>query len=118
MTTQFWFWIGFIIFILAMLTLDLGVFQRRAHEIKPKEALLWTGFWVSLVVMKLQAIVLAVLGYEGNSAWSGAIAEISDRYIEASFRARANRESVSKPWCTCDRLFKCSETMEFISSFA
>jgi hypothetical protein len=37
------------------------------------------GFWVSLVVMKLQAIMLAVLGYEGNSAWSGAIAEISDR---------------------------------------
>ncbi len=51
MTTQFWFWIGFIIFILAMLTLDLGVFQRRAHEIKPKEALLWTGFWVSLALI-------------------------------------------------------------------
>jgi tellurite resistance protein TerC len=33
-----------------MLALDLGVFNRKAHVIKMKEALLWVSFWVSLAV--------------------------------------------------------------------
>ena len=41
-------WVLFTIFILAMLALDLGVINRKAHVIKMKEALLWTSFWVSL----------------------------------------------------------------------
>ena len=46
-----WWWILFAIFILAMLALDLGVFNRKSHIIKMKEALLWTSFWVSLAVL-------------------------------------------------------------------
>jgi tellurite resistance protein TerC len=41
-------WISFTILILALLALDLGVFNRKAHIIRLKEALLWTSFWVSL----------------------------------------------------------------------
>lgn len=41
-------WIFFAVFILAMLALDLGLINRKAHVIKMKEALLWTAFWVSL----------------------------------------------------------------------
>ena len=37
-------WIFFAIFIIAMLALDLGVINRKAHVIKMKEALLWTCF--------------------------------------------------------------------------
>jgi tellurite resistance protein TerC len=44
------YWIFFGIFILAMLAVDLGVLNRRAHVIRFKEALLWTGFWVSIAV--------------------------------------------------------------------
>jgi tellurite resistance protein TerC len=44
-------WIIFILFILAMLALDLGVFNRRAHVIKVKEALWWTFFGVSLAML-------------------------------------------------------------------
>jgi tellurite resistance protein TerC len=44
-------WIIFVLFILAMLALDLGVFNRRAHVIKVKEALWWTFFWVSLAML-------------------------------------------------------------------
>lgn len=40
-------WIGFTLLVLAMLGLDLGVFHRRAHEVRVKEALLWTAVWVS-----------------------------------------------------------------------
>jgi tellurite resistance protein TerC len=39
-------WIIFILFVLAMLALDLGVFNRKAHVIKVREALWWTwNFW-------------------------------------------------------------------------
>ena len=46
--TNLWFWIGFNAFVLAMLALDLGVFNRRAHVISPKEAGIWTAVWVTL----------------------------------------------------------------------
>jgi len=48
--TNIWFWVGFIAFVLAMLALDLGVFNRRPHEVRPREAALWTGVWVSLAL--------------------------------------------------------------------
>lgn len=44
-------WIFFAIFIIAMLALDLGIINRKAHVIKMKEALLWTSFWVTLAVL-------------------------------------------------------------------
>src|SRR6476620_1158177 len=49
--TNIWFWVGFIAFVLAMLALDLGVFQRKVHEIKPKEAATWTAVWVGLALI-------------------------------------------------------------------
>ncbi len=44
-------WGSFIIFILLMLSLDLGVFRRKSHQIKVKESLLLMGFWVSLALL-------------------------------------------------------------------
>ena len=49
--TNLWFWVGFNAFVLAMLALDLGVFNRRAHVISPKEAGIWTAVWVSLALL-------------------------------------------------------------------
>jgi tellurite resistance protein TerC len=46
--TNIWFWVGFVAFVLAMLALDLGVFHREAHEVRPKEAAIWTAVWVTL----------------------------------------------------------------------
>ncbi len=43
-------WIGFIIFVLGMLALDLGVFHRRAHVIRTREALVWTIVWIGLAL--------------------------------------------------------------------
>ncbi|MEE9935357.1 MAG: TerC family protein [Deltaproteobacteria bacterium] len=45
-----WWWVIFTVFILAMLALDLGVFNRKTHVITMKEAMLWTAFWVSLAL--------------------------------------------------------------------
>src|SRR5262245_28777630 len=46
-----WFWVGFIAFVLAMLALDLGVFHRKAHEVRPAEAAIWTAVWVALALL-------------------------------------------------------------------
>ena len=47
----FYLWGGFLIFIIAMLILDLGVFQRKAHEASIRESLLMTCFWVGLALL-------------------------------------------------------------------
>jgi tellurite resistance protein TerC len=39
-------WIGFNLFVLLMLALDLGVFHRRAHAVSLREAAAWSIFWV------------------------------------------------------------------------
>lgn len=44
-------WAGFILFVLLMLALDLGVFHRKTHEVKFKEALTWSGVWISLALV-------------------------------------------------------------------
>jgi len=51
MTTNIWLWLGFIAFVLAMLSLDLGVFHRKAHEVRPREAGIWTAVWVTLALL-------------------------------------------------------------------
>ena len=44
-------WIGFSVFILAMLALDLGVFHRRSHTVSLREALGWTTAWATLALL-------------------------------------------------------------------
>lgn len=48
---QLWPWIGFNIFVLFVLALDLGVFHRKAHEISAKEAGTWTMVWFVLAML-------------------------------------------------------------------
>lgn len=50
MQTNFSFWIYFNVFVLLMLALDLGIFNRRAHKIGVKEAMIWTGVWIVLAM--------------------------------------------------------------------
>ena len=51
MENQTLWWIVFNLFVLAMLVLDLKVFHRDAHEVKIKEALLWSAFWIALALV-------------------------------------------------------------------
>jgi len=48
MDTPIWLWIGFNLFVLAMLALDLGVFHRKSHAVSGREALTWSLVWISL----------------------------------------------------------------------
>ena len=44
-------WIVFNAFVLALLALDLGVFNRRPHVVSAREAALWSAFWVTLSLL-------------------------------------------------------------------
>ena len=44
-------WIVFAVLVPVALGLDLGVFQRQAHKVKIKEALLWSVFWFFLALL-------------------------------------------------------------------
>ncbi|HLJ98044.1 MAG TPA: TerC family protein [Gemmataceae bacterium] len=46
-----WFLVGFHVFILAMLALDLGIFQRHAHTVRMTEAAIWSGVWIVLALL-------------------------------------------------------------------
>ena len=58
------FWILFNVFVAAMLALDLGVFHRRAHTVKFREALLWTGIWIVLAA----SFAVLIYFWHGRSA--------------------------------------------------
>ncbi len=46
-----WFYVGFTVFVLAVLALDLGVFHKKAHEVSFKEASIWTTIWISAALV-------------------------------------------------------------------
>lgn len=46
-----WLWVGFNLFVLAMLALDLGVFHRKAHSVSVREAATWSVVWISLSLL-------------------------------------------------------------------
>jgi len=39
-------WIVFAVVVVVMLALDLGVFHRKTHEVKMKEAIMWSAIWI------------------------------------------------------------------------
>ena len=67
-TLPLWAWGAFLIFIIAMLALDLGVFRRKSHEIKLKEALTWCAVWFTLA-MGFAALVWAWQGPARGLEW-------------------------------------------------
>ncbi len=51
MNTQAALWVGFNVFVLAMLAMDLGLFHRKDHAVTPKEAGIWTVVWISISML-------------------------------------------------------------------
>lgn len=79
---EYWaFYVGFTVFVFAMLALDLGVFHRQAHEVSFKEAASWGTIWVALALLfgwglyeyslwkfPQDARLLAIPGFDPTSA--------------------------------------------------
>ena len=70
MTTSLYLWLGFNVFVLAMLALDLGVFHRKEHEVKMKEALTWSAVWIALALLFCGGIFLFWQQLNPGSAYS------------------------------------------------
>jgi len=46
-----WHWIAFIACVIVFLALDLGLFHRKAHVVRFREALIWTAVWFTLAMV-------------------------------------------------------------------
>jgi tellurite resistance protein TerC len=75
MATSIWFWVGFIAFVLAMLALDLGVFHRKPHEVRPKEAGIWVAVWVALALLFALGLAIFVGRHHALTFLTGYVVE-------------------------------------------
>ncbi len=50
-TEYWWFYAGFMAFVLAILAIDLGIFNRKEHVVSFKEATIWSAVWVALAMV-------------------------------------------------------------------
>lgn len=73
--TILWTFFGIVLFL--SLILDLGVINKMAHEIKLKESLRWTAFWVSLAFIFCAGIFYAMGHDSGVQFLTGYILEYS-----------------------------------------
>ncbi len=72
-----WHWVGFLLCVLVFLGLDLGLFHRRAHVVKFKEALGWSAVWFSLALLFAAGLVPARGQKEALEFLTGYIIELS-----------------------------------------
>ena len=78
-------WIGFCVFILVMLAIDLGVFNRKPHEITYKDAAIWSAVWVTLALI-FAGLLFGPLGWEmfGDARHQKALEFLTGYLIELS----------------------------------
>lgn len=63
MEIGYWHWIGFVVFLIVMLALDLGVFNKKQHEVKVKEALITSAIWIILALI-FNATIFYFMGHD------------------------------------------------------
>ncbi|MEO5720316.1 MAG: TerC family protein [Chthoniobacterales bacterium] len=82
MTPETFWWAIFVGAVLALLALDLGIFHRKSHEVKMREALIWVGIWISLAVLFGFGIYLGWIGpYLEQAAQHEAALEFLTGYL-------------------------------------
>lgn len=70
-------WIGFSLFILVMLSLDLGLFNRKAHRITYREATIWSIVWISLACVFATLVFWYLGSVRGLEFVTGYLIELS-----------------------------------------
>jgi tellurite resistance protein TerC len=81
MTPEATWWILFNAFVLAMLALDLGVFHRKAHVVGMREALTWSGIWISIALLFNLGIFLGWFGPYTDATRDKAALEFLTGYL-------------------------------------
>lgn len=76
-----WFYAGFLVFVLFMLALDLGVFNRKAHVVSFKEAATWSVVWVTLALLFCGGFYYYAVGKFGPEIGKTAALEFLTGYV-------------------------------------
>jgi tellurite resistance protein TerC len=82
-----WMWVGFNLFVLLLLALDLGVFHRKAHAVSVKEAAIWSAVWIGLALLFNGALYLfwdRIAPASGYANQEAAVAFFTGYLIEKS----------------------------------
>src|SRR4028118_1987727 len=77
MEYSIWAWVGFGIFILFMLALDLGVLNRKAHVPSYREAATWSAVWVTLAFIFAAGVFWKLGSLTGKEFLAGYLIELS-----------------------------------------
>ena len=72
-----WAWVGFAIFILLMLSLDLGILNRKAHAVTYREAMIWSAVWVTLALLFAAGVFWQLGRTTGLEFLTGYVIELS-----------------------------------------
>lgn len=72
-----WLWLGFNLFVLALLALDLGVFHRQAHVVSVKEAAIWSIVWIGLALLFNAGLYFFWNTFSPSSAYSNSEAALA-----------------------------------------
>ena len=70
-------WTAFVLAVLFFLALDLGVFHRKAHSVRFKEALIWTGIWFAMAMLFAWGLKKLLGQQEAIEFVTGYIVELS-----------------------------------------
>lgn len=79
---------GFAITVVIMLLLDLGVFNKKSHEVSSKEATIWSVVWISLSMI-FSGVVYWVFNTDGNAASHALAVEKFTQYQAAYWIEKA-----------------------------
>jgi tellurite resistance protein TerC len=70
-------WAGFVALVLLFLALDLGLFHRKAHAVRFREALVWSAVWFSMAMLFAGFVSLRFGGTRGVEFVTGYLIEWS-----------------------------------------
>lgn len=93
-----WFYAAFIGLVLLLLSLDLGVFHRKAHAVGFRESAIWSGVWIALALLFNLALyqyalwkfpqdprLMAIPGFDPNAAaWRVSLEYLTGYVVEKS----------------------------------
>lgn len=77
MEYSIWAWVGFATFILLMLSLDLGLLNRKAHTVTYKEATIWSAVWITLALIFASGVFWRLGNQRGLEFLTGYLIELS-----------------------------------------
>jgi tellurite resistance protein TerC len=72
-----WLWAAFLTLVLALLALDLGVFNKRDHVVRTREAFAWMGLWASLASLFAAFVAWRFGGNAAADFVTGYLLEVS-----------------------------------------